>query len=91
MEELVEFVNDTVDDEEITFVDMPEDAPKKRITDDEVWQQIELLTKIKDPTSFQQLSKDKQQAILHSLRVKGASISQLQRITGLGKGFIQRT
>lgn len=47
--------------------------------------------KIKDPTSFQQLSKEIQQAILHSLRVKGASISQLQRITGLGKGFIQRT
>lgn len=64
---------------------------ENRLPSPQVWQQIELLTKIKDPTSFQQLNKEIQQAILHSLRVMGASISQLQRITGLGKGFIQRT
>lgn len=91
MEELIQYVNDSDEDDASTFLDMPEGAPEKRLTDEDVWQQLKMQASIENPTAFQQLNKDMQHSILHSLRGMGASISQLQRITGLGKGLIQRT
>ena len=90
MEELIDFVNDTIDDEATTFVEMPEDTPYHRVTDDEVVEIILKETGHKDPTSFQQLEKQMQINLLVSLKKQGASVKQLQRITGIGRNIIQR-
>ena len=90
MEELIEFVNDTVDDEETIFVDMPEDNRFRRLTDDEVAEIIRKETGSNDPASFQQLDREIQNTLLVSLKQRGASIKQLQRITGIGRNIIQR-
>ena len=90
MEELIEFVNDTVDDEETIFVDMPEDNCFRRLTDDEVAEIIRKETGSNDPASFQQLDREIQYTLLVSLKKRGASIKQLQRITGIGRNIIQR-
>lgn len=90
MEELVEFVNDSVDDAETIFVDMPENTMFRCLTDDEVVETIRMKTGHCDPTSFQQLEKGIQNDLLVLLKKQGASIKQLQRITGLGRNIIQR-
>ena len=41
-------------------------------------------------SSFQQLEKEKQREALRMLLDIGASVRQLQRLTGLGRGLIQR-
>lgn len=69
---------------------MPEDTPYYRVTDDEVVEIILKETGHKDPTSFQQLEKQMQINLLVSLKKQGASIKQLQRITGIGRNIIQR-
>lgn len=42
------------------------------------------------PSDFQKLDKDQQRETLSILKDSGASVRQLQRLTGLGRGFIQR-
>lgn len=90
MEELVEFVNDIVDDEETIFVDMPAHPQYSGIIDDEVVDIIRRQTGHNDPSSFQQLDRETQNNLLVSLKKQGASIKQLQRITGIGRNIIQR-
>ena len=41
-------------------------------------------------SDFQKLDKDQQRETLSILKDSGASVRQLQRLTGLGRGFIQR-
>jgi len=41
-------------------------------------------------SSFQELDKEKQREALRMLLDIGASVRQLQRLTGLGRGLIQR-
>lgn len=90
MEELVEFVNDIVDDEETIFVEMPAHPQYSRLIDDEVVDIIRRQTGHNDPSSFQQLDRETQNNLLVSLKKQGASIKQLQRITGIGRNIIQR-
>ena len=69
---------------------MPEDNRFRRLTDDEVAEIIRKETGSNAPASFQQLDREIQNTLLVSLKQRGASIKQLQRITGIGRNIIQR-
>ena len=68
----------------------PHEKPRYRLSDDQVWQQIIKLTGVTNSSDFQKLNKDKQRETLRTLLDIGASVRQLQRLTGLGRGIIQR-
>jgi hypothetical protein len=55
-----------------------------------VWQQIIKIAGVTCSSDFQKLDKTKQKEALGQLRELGASVRQLERLTGLGRGYIQR-
>ena len=87
--DLEEWVNDPLDDE-INCLDNDNETPRLRLSDDQVWQQIIKLTGVYNSSDFQKLDKDIQRETLRTLLNIGASVRQLQRLTGLGRGYIQR-
>ena len=52
-------------------------------------QEIIKIAEVSNSSSFQQLDKEKQRGALRMPLDVGASVRQLQRLTGLGRGFIQ--
>ena len=62
---------------------------KLAISDQEVFNAIRTLCKIKSATEFQALDKIIRADVLVQLRRQGASIRQLARLTGMGKGQIE--
>lgn len=87
--ELEEWVNDPLDDD-VNCLDNDNEKPRYRLSDDQVWQHIIKLTGVTNSSDFQKLNKDKQRETLRTLLDIGASVRQLQRLTGLGRGIIQR-
>lgn len=87
--DLEAWVNDPLPDD-AHFLDNDDEKPKLRLSDDQVWQQIIKLTGVTNSSDFQKLNKDKQRETLRTLLDIGASVRQLQRLTGLGRGIIQR-
>ena len=87
--ELDEWVNDPLDDD-VCCLDNDNEKLRYRLSDDQVWLQIIKLTGVTNSSDFQKLNKDKQREILRTLLDIGASVRQLQRLTGLGRGIIQR-
>ena len=87
--DLEEWVNDPLDDD-VNCLDNDNEKPRYRLSDDQVWQQIIKLTGVTNSSDFQKLNKDKQRETLRTLLDIGASVRQLQRLTGLGRGIIQR-
>ena len=87
--ELDEWVNDPLADD-VQCLDNDNEKPRYRLSDDQVWLQIIKLTGVTNSSDFQKLNKDKQREILRTLLDIGASVRQLQRLTGLGRGIIQR-
>ena len=71
-------------------LDNDNEKPRLRLSDDQVWQQIIKLTGVQNSSSFQKLNKEIQREALRQLLDMGASVRQLQRLTGLGRGLIQR-
>ena len=66
-----------------------EEKPRFRLSDDQVWLQIIQLTKVTSVTAFQLLDKDQMREALRELRLQGASVRQLERLTGISRGIIQ--
>ena len=87
--DLEAWVNDPLDDD-VNCLDNDNEKPRYRLSDDQVWQQIIKLTGVTNSSDFQKLNKDKQRETLRTLLDIGASVRQLQRLTGLGRGIIQR-
>lgn len=87
--DLEEWVNDQLDDD-ICCLDNDNERPRYRLSDDQVWQHIIKLTGVTNSSDFQKLNRDKQKETLRTLLETGASVRQLQRLTGLGRGIIQR-
>lgn len=86
--ELEAWVNDPLDDD-VQCLEFDE-KPRLRLSDDQVWMQIIKLTGVNNPSSFQQIDKEQQKKSLRKLLDMGASVRQLQRLTGLGRGLIQQ-
>ncbi len=67
-----------------------EDPSKTRPSDEKVRQMILELSGATNISSFQQLEDEKKRTTLKQLKALGASLRQLERLTGLGKSIIQR-
>ena len=84
-----EWVNDPLPDD-ANYLDNDNEKPFLRLSDDQVWQRIIELTGVRNSSDFQKLDRDKQKETLRTLRDMGASVRQLERLTGFGRGLIQR-
>ena len=86
--ELEEWVNDPLDDD-VYCLDI-EGSSRRRPSDDQVWLKIKDKTGVTNSTSFQQLDENKRNEMFLELKDCGASLRQLERLTGIGKGVIHR-
>lgn len=75
---------------DVCCLDNDNEKPNVRLSDDQVWQQIIELTSVTNSSDYQNLDKEIQRESLRKLLDLGASVRQLQRLTGLGRGLIQR-
>ena len=60
------------------------------LPDDQVWQMIIEMTGVTNSSAFQKLEDDSKRTVLKELKVRGASHRQLERLTGVGRGLIQK-
>ena len=86
--ELEELVNDPLGDD-VQCLEIEKKVYSKP-SDDQVWQQIKELTGVTNITTFQQLEDELKRNILRILKDSGASHRQLERLTGVGRGLIQK-
>ena len=86
--ELDEWVNDPLDDD-VQCLEIEKKIYSKP-SDDQIWLKIKDQTGVTNSTSFQQLDENKREEIFLELKDCGASLRQLERLTGIGKGVIHR-
>ena len=86
---LNDWVNDPLPDD-ACYLDEDEEQSFNRYSDEESWKVIKELTGTSNASEFQKLDRERQREALRELRDLGASVRQLQRLTGLGRGLIQR-
>ena len=86
--ELDEWVNEPLADD-VFCLDI-EGSSRRRPSDDQIWLKIKDKTGVTNSTSFQQLDDNKREKIFLELKDCGASLRQLERLTGIGKGVIHR-
>lgn len=68
-------------------LDNDDEKPKLRLSDDQVWQQIIKIAGVTSNSDFQRLDKTKQREAIGLLRGLGASVRQLERLTGISRGL----
>ena len=86
--DLNEWVNDPLPDD-CNFLDNENEQPRLRLSDDQVWQEIIKIAGVTCSSDFQKIDKTKQRDELGQLRELGASVRQLERLTGISRGIIQ--
>ncbi|WP_027456028.1 transposase [Xylanibacter brevis] len=86
--ELDAWVNEPLSDD-VHCLDI-EDASRKRPSDDQVWQMIIEKSGVTNASAFQQLNEEVKRGVLRVLKEQGASHRQLERLTGIGRGIIQK-
>ena len=64
---------------------------KYRVTDEEATVIIKKLTRCENASEFQELDKERRDKLLRKLKEKGLSIRQINRLTGISKGIIEKT
>ena len=67
-----------------------EDSSRSRPSDDQVWQMIIEMAGVTNSSAFQVLEDKSKRMVLKELKDKGASYRQLERLTGVGRGLIQK-
>lgn len=67
-----------------------EGSSRRRPSDDQIWLKIKDKTGVTNSTSFQQLDENKREEILLELKDCGASLRQLERLTGIEQLLEQR-
>ena len=87
-EDLDALVNEPLADD-INCLDI-EDPSKRRPSDDQVWQMIIEKSGVTNVSAFQQLNEEAKREVLRELKKHGASHRQLERLTGIGRGVIQK-
>jgi REP element-mobilizing transposase RayT len=87
-EDLDAMVNEPLADD-INCLDI-EDPSKRRPSDDHVWQMIIEKSGVTNASAFQQLNEEVKREVLRELKKHGASHRQLERLTGIGRGVIQK-
>ena len=66
------------------------EQPRLRLSDDQAWQQIVRIAGVSNSSEFQKLDRETQWQAFIQLKELGASVRQLQRLTGIDRGIIQR-
>ena len=87
-DDLEAMVNEPLSDE-VNCLDM-DDPSRSRPSDDQVWAYIKDKTGVTNSSAFQRLNDDIRRAVLKNLKEIGASHRQLERLTGIGRGVIQK-
>ena len=87
-EDLDALINEPLADD-INCLDI-EDPSKRRPSDDQVWQMIIEKSGVTNASAFQQLNEEVKREVLRELKKHGASHRQLERLTGIGRGVIQK-
>ena len=87
-EDLEQWVNEPLDDD-IQCLEIDKKL-SSRPSDDQVWHLIKEQTGTTSISAFQQLSDEIKRNILKLLKENGASHRQLERLTGVGRGLIQK-
>ena len=87
-DDLEAMVNEPLADE-VNCLDM-DDPSRSRPSDDQVWAYIKDKTGVTNSSVFQRLNDDIRRAVLKDLKEIGASHRQLARLTGIGRGVIQK-
>ena len=85
-------LNDLINEmlpEDIRCIDI-EDPSRVRPSDDQVWQMIIEMVNVTNSSAFQKLEDESKRMVLKELKAKGASHRQLERLTGVGRGLIQK-
>lgn len=67
-----------------------EDSSRSRPSDNQVWQMIIEMVGVTNSSAFQVLEDKSKRMVLKELKDKGASYRQLERLTGVGRGLIQK-
>ncbi len=67
-----------------------EDSSRSRPSGDQVWQMIIEMVGVTNSSAFQVLEDKSKRMVLKELKDKGASYRQLERLTGVGRGLIQK-
>ena len=73
----------------VNFLDNENERPRLRLSDDQVWQEIIKFAGVTCSSDFQKLERQLQREMLGQLRELGASVRQLERLTGISRGIIQ--
>ena len=86
--ELEAWVNEPLP-EDVYCLDI-EGSSRRRPSDDQIWKLIKEKTGVTNNSAFQQLDNNTKQQVFLELKDCGASLRQLERLTGIGKGVIHR-
>ncbi len=76
--------------ESLHVMDIEDEAPRHRLSDEQVKELIKLYSHCTNATEFQCLERSLQAEFIHIFRKQGASWRQLERLTGLSRGFLTR-
>ena len=68
----------------------PKTGRRAAKSDEEAFAQMKDLGGVKSASEFQTLGRETQASILSQLRGQGVSIRQFARLSGLGKGVVER-
>ena len=88
-EELNELVNTPLP-ESIGVIDIEDEVIRHRLSEAQVKQLLADYSQTRSTAEFQQLERSRQSEIIQFMRKQGASIRQLERLTGLSRGLISR-
>lgn len=87
--DLEAWVNEPLPDD-ANYLDNDNERPCIRLSDDQVWERIIKVAKITNSSDFQRLEKSIQRGVITHLRESGASVRQIERLTGISRGVIQQ-
>jgi hypothetical protein len=76
--------------ESLHVMDIEDEVTRHRLSDEQVKELIKIYSHCSNATEFQRLERSLQAEFIHIFRKKGASWRQLERHTGLSRGFLTR-
>ena len=76
--------------ENLHVMDIEDEVTRHRLSDEQVKELIKIYSHCANATEFQRLERSLQAEFIHIFRKQGASWRQLERLTGLSRGFLTR-
>ena len=76
--------------ESLHVMDIEDEVTRHRLSDEQVKDLINIYSHCTNATEFQRLDRSLQAEFIHIFHKQGASWRQLERLTGLSRGFLTR-